>query len=574
MSRRRPLDEETCVLSSGDDRPRKRRRNEFESEEGLESRLESLIIRIGEKSTSSIETNIEGLAKVLTADLDNSKTKIIQIICECVAKYPEKTCIYSTLIGLLNAKNYSIGGEIVELLVKHFKDYLKALDFESARLLVRFFGDLVNCRVISSASLMNLFENLVDVSMEDNIPQSRSDYFVLSVLSALPWVGKELYEKKEQDLEQLLNTIDNYLNKAFICILFSRITHTYNCLYSPFIATHVQRHKTHHHTALRVWYSDTPHPQEEYLDCFWAQISKLRSDKWVERHIYRPYLAFDSVLCEALQHSLPQIQPPPHESNYVYPYPKVVFRLFDYTDCPEGPVLPGAHSIERYLIEEHLHWIIDKNYTDRKNCAMNLLMFPNKHKIPLEYMIIEVIFSQMFDLPKSKYLDICYGSTLLELCKLQPSSLPQVLAQAVELLFERLDTMNCMCVDRFAIWFAYHLSNFQFRWSWDDWSSALTLDPLHPKPKFIRETLLRCLRLSFHEQVVKIIPDSFLELAPEEPNPSNKFSAEDPDSAASAVATTLVNKIREKCTPEEALEVLKELTNPLMETEDGIDLRH
>ncbi|CAG2183649.1 unnamed protein product, partial [Oppiella nova] len=110
MSRRRPLDEESNEYTHGDDRPRKRRRNEFESEEGLESRLESLIIRIGEKSTSSIETNIEGLAKVLTADLDNSKTKIIQIICECVAKYPEKTCIYSTLIGLLNAKNYSIGG--------------------------------------------------------------------------------------------------------------------------------------------------------------------------------------------------------------------------------------------------------------------------------------------------------------------------------------------------------------------------------------------------------------------------------------------------------------------------------
>jgi nuclear cap-binding protein subunit 1 len=55
--------------------------------------------------------------------------------------------------------------------------------------------------------------------MEDNIPQSRSDYFVFSVLTALPWVGKELYEKKEQDLEQLLNTIDNYLNKVFKQIL-------------------------------------------------------------------------------------------------------------------------------------------------------------------------------------------------------------------------------------------------------------------------------------------------------------------------------------------------------------------
>ena len=41
-------------------------------------------------------------------------------------------------------------------------------------------------------------------------------------------------------------------------------------------------------------------------------------------------------------------------------------RLFDYTDCPEGPVLPGAHSIERYLIEEHLHNIIKEYHLERK----------------------------------------------------------------------------------------------------------------------------------------------------------------------------------------------------------------
>ena len=128
-----------------------------------------------------------------------------------------------------------------------------------------------------------------------------------ALLTALPWVGRELYEKKENDLERIMAATEGYL----------------------------RRRNTAHVAALRAWNCDTPHPQEEYLECLWAQVRKLRADEWQERHIYRPYLAFDSILSEALQHDLPTILPPPHTPNAQYPLPWVVFRMFDYTDCPE-----------------------------------------------------------------------------------------------------------------------------------------------------------------------------------------------------------------------------------------------
>ena len=64
------------------------------------------------QSTSSLESNLEGLASVLEADLTTYKAKILKILSECALKLPDKCTIYTTLIGLLNTKNYNFGGEV------------------------------------------------------------------------------------------------------------------------------------------------------------------------------------------------------------------------------------------------------------------------------------------------------------------------------------------------------------------------------------------------------------------------------------------------------------------------------
>lgn len=534
MSRRRAHDDE-----DGYDRVYRKRRRVSENQE-IEDRLESLIMRVGEKSNSSLESNLEGLAGVLEADLQSFRIKILRILTDSAIRAPEKCTIYTTLVGLLNAKNFNFGGEFVEYMVRTFKESLKLCKWDAARYALRFLADLVNCHVISATSLLQLLDNMMECANEENVPRVRRDWYCFAVLSTLPWVGRELYEKKEQALEHLMVQIEVFLNK---------------------------RNKKHHN-ALRVWAVDVPHPQEEYLDCLWSQIKKLRQDNWQEKHIPRPYLAFDSTLCEALQHNLPSIIPPPHQDTFEYPMPWVVFRLFDYTDCPEGPILPGAHSIERFLIEEHLHSIIEMYHLERKDCAAHILDFPYKLKIPLEYCIVEVIFAELFNMPTPRYLEICYGSILIELCKLQPATMPQVLAQATEMLFMRIDTMNVSCFDRFVNWFSYHLSNFQYRWTWEDWDSCLSLDSEHPKPKFIREVMLKCMRLSYWQRIREILPDSFSCFIPEKTEPYYKYSQEGAASLpGTATAHQLVVSIRQKCTPEDVLGVLKDLPNPRSEEE-------
>ncbi|EEB13531.1 Nuclear cap-binding protein subunit, putative [Pediculus humanus corporis] len=509
MSRRRPHEEDENY-----DRAYRKRRRLSENQE-IEDRLESLILRVGEKSTSSLESNLEGLASVLEADLASFRNKILRILTDCAIKMPEKCTIYTTLVGLLNVKNYNFGGEFVEYLVRNFKESLKGCRWDSARYSLRFLADLVNCHVIAAGSLIQLLSNMVEASMEEGVPQVRKDWYIYAVLCTLPWIGRELYEKKEQALDNLLLTI-------------------------------------------------------QYLDCLWAQICKLRQDNWQEKHIPRPYLAFDSALSEALQHNLPNILPPPHHESYIYPMPSVIFRMFDYTDCPEGPILPGSHSIERFLIEEHLHQIIEMFHLERKECAAHLLNFPYKSKIPLDYCIVEVIFGEIFHMPNPRYLEICYGSILIELCKLQPSTMPQVLAQATEILFMRIDMMNTSCFDRLVSWFSYHLSNFQFRWSWEDWSECLTLESDHPKPKFVQETLHKALRLSYYQRIKDMVAEPFENLLPPKPEICYKYTLDEAGHLpGSNVANQIIAKIRAKCAPEEIIGLLKELPNPDTEDESG-----
>lgn len=170
---------------------------------------------------------------MLESDLGTFRVKILRILSQCAIKMPEKCTIYTTLVGLLNAKNYTFGGEFVDYMVKTFKDSLKTCKWDAARYSLRFLADLVNCHVIATTSLLQLLDNMVDAANEDNVPQVRRDWYVFAVLSTLPWVGRDLYEKKEGMLETLLVRIEVFLNKR----------------------------SKKHHNALRVWSVDQPHPQ-------------------------------------------------------------------------------------------------------------------------------------------------------------------------------------------------------------------------------------------------------------------------------------------------------------------------
>ena len=68
--------------------------------------------------------------------------------------------------------------------------------------------------------------------------QARSDWFVYVVLSALPWVGQELHQKKEKDLDNLLSQIGVYVQSVQQCCMSSVTVSNFSGQFPPSVQPH------------------------------------------------------------------------------------------------------------------------------------------------------------------------------------------------------------------------------------------------------------------------------------------------------------------------------------------------
>nr|VZI01283.1 unnamed protein product [Spirometra erinaceieuropaei] len=444
---------------------------------------------------------------------------------------------------------------VVELLFRELKDALKSCRFDDAKYLVRFLSYAVCSNVVHPGSLLALYENFAEVTLDVCVSsQARTDWYSYVVLYALPYSAQLLADHDASALNAVLSTISVYLSKR----------------------------RTLHVRMLRVWDSDDPHPQEDYLSCLWAQISSMRSAGWKEHVLSKISDAFPALRESGQSCKFSQITPPDYDPEIVYPLPQVVFRMFDYTDVysaededmeqdnqttgtkteNSGATLPGAHTIERFLIDEQLHIILETMNFNRVLCARALLGLQTRARVALDYMIVEAIFADIFRLPKPPVRHgnlLFYASLLIQLCNEASNTMPLVLAQAAETLFDRLDTMKPVCAARFVEWFSFHLTNYQLQWSWQDWSRALSEPLMSPRRWLISETLRRLIRYSYHENVKQRLPRPFHPLLPPEPTPVNPYADASPRKLKAF--NRVFEAFCDRRSPESLLDLIKRLTS-------------
>ncbi|ORY05994.1 ARM repeat-containing protein [Basidiobolus meristosporus CBS 931.73] len=551
----------------GDYHDRKRHRgpppSRLDEVEDIEKRLASLIIRVGDKATNTLQANLEALTGILERDFSKHSEGILKTILSCIAELPMKNAIYGALAGLLNAKSYDIGSAIVKACFEQLTKSLEQGEWLKAKLTVRFFGELVNANVILPTTLIILYDNLLSVLNEPSIKQDRADCFVWIVLSSLPWVARGICDRNPHDFMRVISVLDKYMQKRKETYDFSSLE------------------------VVSVYKEDVAYEQKEMLFVLWDQISALKDQDWEINTLVQPFTYFESILGGAQQHDLPVLEVPKEAPSMTYPLPRVVFQLYD----GDYPSFAAAYTypITRYLLHEIISETIHIYEVNRKECIKYLVnvqyafnsdifiqtplqpadeekpsegdkMEEDKEgawKCRLQEAIIEEIFAYIFRLPQPEYKQVYYTSLMSELCKAAPDTFPLSLGRATKTIYDRLNAMDLECVHRFYDWFAMHLSNFGFIWNWSDWSAQLQEDKASPKYVFIREALEKLIKLSYYERVKGTLPEDFLSMIPPAaPGIEFKYQTPGTDEDLNNLVSTLVQKLRAKASSDDIQEIL------------------
>jgi hypothetical protein len=115
-----------------------------------------------------------------------------------------------------------------------------------------------------------------------------------------------------------------------------------------------------------------------------------------------------------------------------------------------------------------------------------------------EHLVIEAVLSHLLMVPQAPFSHVYYASIITDLCKLD-FKYPVVLAEAIETLYDIVPRMDNEMVDRLSAFFAHVVSNFGYKWFWEDWTGVLETDDIQGgtcKKLFIYEVLLAISSLS------------------------------------------------------------------------------
>ncbi|KAI0772512.1 cap binding protein 80-PB [Trametes elegans] len=504
-----------------------------------------------------------------------------------VTEQPYKIPYYAALLRLLHDRpatdaapgSPSLGKQVLEDFWKGFQAFLDKQAWRETRLCVQFFAHLTVAQVISAQSMYELLKSFTAVLDEFGVSHGRATKAGLSAAEGLMIAGPVIKQDPSLDVLEIITALQTYIDS----------TKDAKTLVQPIVQL----------------FTDSPvlEHAEEWLDCALAALQTLNGSDFAQtaESYPQPYATATPFTEEPF--NLPGVLVPPEvieldgltteSGEDAQPkkeeWPQCYVRLFD-NDLTPDPTTPIGFAIRSTLID-----IVDIFEVNRKDCARLLLEYP-KWTLPgtfkprpgappqspmegkdwqLESTVLETILGATFLLPEATYKTIYYIALITELCKSSPQSVGPAVGKSIRRLYALLaDGLDVEVSHRFAEWFAVHMSNFGFQWVWKEWVPDLALVAQHPKRAFMRRAVEFEIRLSYHDRILRILPEAMREaetqvISAEAPGPEYEY--DEPTNPHHEAAQALLGLIRGRAKPEDVMAHLETLRNNLMETTENVD---
>lgn len=493
------------------------------------------INKIGEDcSFSDLEKNLNHISNPIAVEFNKEesfKKGVLATIYATLIEQPHKALLLSCLVQIANAKNQSIGKYVVEYFHQKVTELLaSAANGESPRdysekhsndsgvwnkikLVMRFFAVL--SPIISKGSLLQLFGQHLDLAIElqtDNRVLAELIYY--NSLVSLPC----LLIFNPEDLE-VKNGIEELLEKA----LQFELSEEKSDLIVPIEGLESQQ--------LIV-----------------NLLSSLKQSVAENFRVEKIFPKFDSWL---LQENSPELQ---INNLPQVPYPELsVLKslklhgkidglhnhrslILDIFDRGEFETKPKIDSYEYIFFRDIVYDIVEALEYNKKTASEQLanLSFYFKaglfvgynkslnelnliHELnrvneikqstwTMEDIIVENILSLIFRLPRAETLTIYYFSLLIDICEKAPVGMAPRFGKAMRFLYNNICSLDVELRLRFIDWMSMQLSNFQFRWKWNEWkddSVKYYQSQYHPKKLFLANLIFKEIRLSNKERILE-----------------------------------------------------------------------
>ncbi|KAJ3062363.1 Nuclear cap-binding protein subunit 1 [Podochytrium sp. JEL0797] len=448
---------------------------------------------------------MDNIVVLILKDIHVLKNPFVERLIDCITEIPMKTTIYGCLTGLLNLRDFALVGMVVEETSRALEDAVRTGDFRAMKLLLRFFGELVNAGVITGTSYLDIIANMLIVIDNPSVKPQLIDAIVFVVLAALPWASFHLYQNDPEGLQKVMNVVGAYMARRRDSLLTGALGQVFDAL-----------------KVYRDCPDNEPYSQVDKLEHLWSQIQDLQTDNWDECLLMRPENALFEELAAGTKHALRDFGMPNNFHLTDIPEQEPLFWVFDDSvNTPDRILaeLPSTTKIERFILDDlcvdTIH-LLSHNHIECSHFLLNMDKFHKETDYNFYQSVVENLIRELIKLPASQELGIYYAALLFDLCKGAPGKVPSAMGRAVRIIFSRMDLgegsgagMDVECVGRLGEWFSHHLSNFNYTWKWADWEHVLE-DPSSAKFAFVRETLEQEIRLSYYDRVVGTIPPSFV----------------------------------------------------------------